>query len=136
MREGGEIMLCSAYQLGLFACINTRGGTAEFCAAAHAHLHEHQRFIVLHKQVDLAEAATVVACNEFQAALLQISRGDIFGLRAGIYFAGDGGLLPASAACFAASFAAALAALSAASVSAVSPIPCLKKAGTGSRRNC
>lgn len=129
-------MLRSANQLGLFACIDTRGGTAEVCAAAHAHLDEHQRFTVLHKQVDLAEAATVVACNEFQPVLLQISRSNIFGLRADIYFAGDGELLPASAACFAAAFAAALAALSAASVSAVSPIPCLKNAGTGSRKNC
>lgn len=61
MREGGEIMLCSAYQFGLFARIDTRSGTAEVCAATHAHLDEYQRFIVLHKQVDLAEAATVVA---------------------------------------------------------------------------
>lgn len=73
-------MLCSAYQLGLFACIDTRGGTAEICAAAHAHLDEYQRFTFLHKQVDFAEAATVVACNERQAVLLQISRGNIFGL--------------------------------------------------------
>lgn len=73
-------MLCSAYQLGLFACIDTRGGTAEICAAAHAHLDEYQRFTFLHKQVDFAEAATVVACNKFQTALLQISRGNIFGL--------------------------------------------------------
>lgn len=129
-------MLCSADQFGLFARIDARGGTAEICAAAHAHFDEHQRFCVLHKQVNFAKAATVVTCNEFQAVLLQISRGDIFGPRAGVYFAGDGGVLPASAAAFAAAFAAALAALSAASVSAVSPIPCLKNAGTGSRRNC
>lgn len=125
-------MLCSADQFGLFARIDARGGTAEVCAAAHAHLDEHQRFPVLHEQIDLAEAATVVASDEFQAALLQISRGDILGLRAGVYCAGDGGVPPASAA----AFAAALAALSAASVSAVSPIPCLKNAGRGSRRNC
>ncbi len=128
-------MLCSANQLGLLACIDTRGGSAEVCVAAHAHLDEYQRFILLEKQVDLAEAATVIACNEFQPVLLQISRGNIFSLRTGIYFSGDGELLPSSI-CFAAAFAAALAALSAASVSAVRPIPCLKNAGTGSRRNC
>lgn len=47
MRERGKVMLCSANQLGLFACIDARGGTAEICAAAHAHFDEHQRFTFL-----------------------------------------------------------------------------------------
>lgn len=65
MRECSKIMLCGAYQLALFAGVDTGGGTAKFLAAAHAHFSEHQRFVILQNQINLAEAAAVVAGKQF-----------------------------------------------------------------------
>jgi hypothetical protein len=65
MLEGSKVMLCGMNELGLFAGINAGCRTAEMRAAAHAYFNKDQRFFILQNQINLAEATTVIAGNEF-----------------------------------------------------------------------
>lgn len=128
-------MLRGANQFGLFALVDTRGGTAKILTAALAYFNKNQRVLILQNKINFPAAAAIVARNKRQAVLLQVVQRNIFRLRANRYFAVDGMPLATSRG-LVCNFSAALAAFSAASVALVSPMPCWKNAGFGSRKNC
>lgn len=125
MLKGGQVMLRSAQQLGLFARIDAGSGAAKCGAAAQANLNENMDIAVLQDKINLAKTATVVHLQQLQTLSLQILRGQLFSQRACIaHFAGIGGAFSIAAAlraALSAAFAAAFAASIAATPSGVRP---------------
>lgn len=68
----------------LFARINAGSGTAETAAAALTNLCKDQGLSIAQDEVDLAETATVVGCDQFQSLPLQIQGSGLFGAGAGL----------------------------------------------------
>lgn len=78
-------MLCSEDKAFLLACIDTGAGAAEIAAAALANFGEDQDLSVAQDQVDLPETAMEIGLDQLQAALLQVLRCNLLGLRSGFH---------------------------------------------------
>ena len=77
-----EVMSGRAEQLGLFARRDAGCRTTKAFAGSQAYLDEHHGFPVLHDQVDFAEAAAIIACQQSQVMAEQEIEGSLLGIRA------------------------------------------------------
>src|SRR5215471_6825538 len=75
-------MACCCEQASTFAWSDAFCSGAERVVAAHAYFHEHQDCTIAHDQIDLAQAASVVAFLEHESLAAQKPQRFIFGLDA------------------------------------------------------
>lgn len=81
-----QIMLRSQSQFLLLLGRDATGSPTKCGVGAHAYLHEHQRFAILHHQINLAKTAMIVLRNELKAFRLQKSCSGVFCIKTGIIF--------------------------------------------------
>ncbi len=74
-----EVMLCARYQASLFSRVDTIGARPEVRTTAQPYLDEGDGFCVAHDQIDFTVPASVVAGYQHEAAVDEMSAGQVLG---------------------------------------------------------